>query len=181
MNIIHKLIACALVVLLSSCAAEKPVFTQQAPVKFFNEGVNNNELKQLVDSAIIEIKDYSNTKLIIYSRNIFKDNAKDTRKNSFKYGAAEIITKLIEKINNYPSDSTITINAYNFNKETPDRLQQLTLNQAKTMAALLWDYAAIDQSRVVVNGYGDKGEKLVTHDLLTANLKNDRIEIILSK
>ena len=99
---------------------------------------------------------------------------------SFQKYSSSVFSDLIAKIKSYPEDAKIEIKCFRFGNYSQSYLKELSTIQAKTVAAILWDYGNIDQDRISIKGMGGEGNLVVPTNKVSKNVQNNRIEITLS-
>ena len=142
----------------------------------------SNNIEQVVyqNNPILEIKNFGNSKFILNTETIFSMNDSMKRNVTFRAKSSKVLSALLQRIHQYPEDSKIHIQVYRFGNYDRAYLQQLSSNQAATMAALLWDYGNIAHNRITFEGMGNSGKTVTSATDVNALIQNNRIEITLS-
>ena len=132
-------------------------------------------------NPINEIKNYSDTLLVINSNRLFQQSDTPLHTTSFQKYASGVLTDLIQRIKAYPDSTRIDIKVYRYGHFPTEYLQQLTDQQAQTIAALLWDYGNIAPERITFSGMGNTAPRISHGALYSSRSKNNRIEITILK
>ena len=178
MNSASKLILVTSV-LLAACSQEPQKEARNSPVYLPVGNINASILPS--SNPINEIKNYSNTQLVINSNRLFQQSDTPLRTTNFQKYSSRLVLDIIQRIKAYPDTTRIDIKAYRYGNFPPEYLQQLSSQQAQTVAALLWDYGNIARERITFSGMGNLAPKISNRDSFTARSQNNRIEITILK
>lgn len=132
-------------------------------------------------NPINEIKHYSDTLLVINSNRLFQHSDMPLSTINYQKYASRLVKDIIQRIKAYPDTTHIDIKVYRYGVFPSTYLQQLSTQQAQTVAALLWDYGNIARERISYTGMGNQAPKISTTDSFTARSQNNRIEITIRK
>ena len=181
MNNFAKVLVSSILITLVSCQNNKvaPVKESRATTVELPVSYIHTPIIEKAD-PILEIEHFDSTKLVINTNRLFHQNDIPLRMVSFQKYSSSVFSDLIAKIKSYPEDAKIEIKCFRFGNYSQSYLKELSTIQAKTVAAILWDYGNIDQDRISIKGMGGEGNLVVPTNKVSKNVQNNRIEITLS-
>jgi len=165
--------------LLAACSQEPQKEARNSPVYLPVGNINASILPS--SNPINEIKNYSNTQLVINSNRLFQQSDMPLRTTNFQKYSSRLVNNIIQHLKAYPDTTHIDIKVYRYGNFPPAYLQQLSSQQAQTVAALLWDYGNISPDRITFSGMGNLAPKISHDDSFAARSQNNRIEITILK